>query len=130
MKKRIAVLAMSLLLAVSASMPAMAGAVTYGNSTTTTASTDGHWGKRNGKWDFIDNQDGHVYKGWIVSGMQWYYMGPQEGNGAMYTGWQNIGEQWYYLSEAQVSGQPLGSLYMNRLTPDGYHVDASGIWVD
>ena len=45
----------------------------------------------------------------------------------MYTGWHQIEGKWYYFREN--AGGPAGSLVVNGTTPDGYTVDANGVWV-
>ena len=41
--------------------------------------------------------------------------------------WQFINGKWYYLSK--ISGAvPLGSMYREIRTPDGYYVDKDGVW--
>jgi hypothetical protein len=64
----------------------------------------------------------------------------------MLTGWQNIDGKWYYFNtntpqdtytwDANAfkwnylnnSARPYGSMYAGEKTPDGYSVDANGIW--
>ena len=99
----------------------------YGGSTTTSPDTYGHWvANRDGSWSFISNEPSTPLYGWIVSKHQWYYIAA---NGRMATGWQKINFDNYYFSEKTVETQPLGSLYMNKITPDGFRVDSKGIWV-
>ena len=50
-------------------------------------------------------------------------------NGRMVTGWQFLNKCWYYFSTQKVENQPVGSLYVNKVTPDGYRVDSNGIWI-
>lgn len=37
------------------------------------------------------------------------------------TGWKHIKDSWYFFGED-------GTLYENTMTPDGYYVDANGVW--
>lgn len=37
------------------------------------------------------------------------------------TGWKQIKDSWYFFGED-------GTLYENTMTPDGYYVDANGVW--
>lgn len=53
-----------------------------------------------------------------VSG-KWYYF---DAEGYMATGWIKVGGLDYCLA-------PDGALYVNCTTPDGYNVDANGVWV-
>ena len=47
----------------------------------------------------------------------------------MATGWQKLGEYWYFFSTESQSGRPMGTLYVNEITPDGYMVDENGRWM-
>ncbi len=99
--------------------------------------SDGTWPA--GKWlELSQNGQKHWYyfkpsgylaTGWILDGGIWYYLNPaaDAAQGQMSVGWQLINGVWYYLNP--VSGQrPLGAMYCNEWTPDGYFVDASGAW--
>ena len=106
------------------------------------------WIQKDGKW-WAFGSDGYLKRGWAQdnasgkwylinenTGMQtswhydesdqhWYYLDPA--SGAMLTGWQFINGKWYYLSK--ISGAvPLGSMYREIRTPDGYYVDKDGVW--
>ncbi len=89
---------------------------------------------------------GRMVKGWLLSDVDnnWYYLNPE--NGSMHTGWLYVGEHWYFLNN-QVSvatwsyneaekkwhyngtTKPLGAMYQNEKTPDGYQVNSDGVWV-
>jgi len=56
--------------------------------------------------------------GWQYIDGCWFYY---DSNGAKLKGWQYINDKWYYLDED-------GICYLNKKTPDGYWVDASGAW--
>jgi hypothetical protein len=100
-------------------------------------------------WTFL-NEQGNKLTGWIVSNEEWYYLGE---NGNMKTGWLLDNGKWYFLSTemsaktgraltgwqwidgycyffSTVDDNSLGILYVNRMTPDGYHVNQSGQWID
>lgn len=86
------------------------------------------WAQDNasGKWYLIDENTG-MQTSWHYdeSDQHWYYLDPA--SGAMLTGWQFINGKWYYLSK--ISGAvPLGSMYKEIRTPDGYYVDKDGAW--
>ena len=86
-------------------------------------------------------------KGWYLDSAdgKWYYLNIM--TGSMLTGWQEINGNWYYFNEsapmqtwdwdatanrwvyANRTGRPYGSMYVNEVTPDGYHVDAAGAWI-
>lgn len=89
---------------------------------------------------------GEMIKGWHhdANDGRWYYLNTS--SGAMHTNWTKIGNDFYYLnptapaqtwfydntnnrwSFGNIDSRPLGSMYQNENTPDGYHVDESGIW--
>ena len=90
---------------------------------------------------------GEMVKGWHHDGQdgRWYYL--DANNGAMHTNWSKIGGEYYFLNPTapaqtwfydsaagrwnfgDVNSRPLGSMYQNENTPDGYHVNESGAWV-
>lgn len=79
-----------------------------------------------GKWYLLNEKNG-MQIGWYYdeSGRFWYYLDPA--SGAMLTGWQFINGKWYYLSKTS-GAVPLGSMYREIMTPDGYYVDKDGAW--
>ena len=84
-----------------------------------------------GKWYYLsDNHDGffgEMMTGWHLNGDgRWYYLNPN--GGALMTGWTKIGNDYYYLSTQGSVDRPLGSMYKNEQTPDGYTVNAEGVW--
>ena len=111
--------------------------------------TEGQWKMEEKHWTFL-NEQGNKLTGWIVSNEEWYYLGE---NGNMKTGWLLDNGKWYFLSTemsaktgraltgwqwidgycyffSTVDDSSLGILYVNRMTPDGYHVNQSGQWID
>jgi len=86
------------------------------------------WAQDNasGKWYLIDENTG-MQTSWHCdeSDQHWYYLDPA--SGAMLTGWQFINGKWYYLSKTS-GAVPLGSMYREIRTPDGYYVDKDGAW--
>ena len=88
------------------------------------------WAQDNasGKWYLIDENTG-MQTSWHYdeSDQHWYYLDPA--SGAMLTGWQFINGKWYYLSKTS-GAVPLGSMYREIRTPDGYYVDKDGAWMD
>lgn len=98
-----------------------------------------------GRWGYIRNpyapagqesygwfhfgEDGIMHSGWFTDNDgNIYYLNPiMDGcQGAMLTGWQQIEGKWYFLRDW--TGAPYGSLLRNGRTPDGYTVDADGVW--
>ena len=111
--------------------------------------TAGQWKMEEKHWTFL-NEKGNKLTGWIVSNGEWYYL---DENGKMKTGWLLDNGKWYFLSTemaektgraltgwqwidgychffSTVDDSSLGILYVNRMTPDGYHVNQSGQWID
>lgn len=106
------------------------------------------WANINGNW-WAFGADGYIKTGWAQDGKDnrwyqidantgmktgwhfdeagdkhWYYLDPVSGE--MLAGWRQIDGKWYYFAE--VTGGPLGSMYQNAQTPDGYRVGADGAW--
>ena len=82
------------------------------------------WLSSSGNWYFF-NQRGYMQNGWQQIGGYWYYF---DTSGKMTTGWASIDGNFYYFETG--SGQkPIGALYQNEQTPDGYLVDANGVWL-
>lgn len=77
------------------------------------------WIYKNGKWFFVD-EEGKMIVGWYQANSLWYYFDPM--TGAMKTGWIKLEDEWYYLRED-------GVLLVNTTTPDGYHVNEKGEWI-
>lgn len=103
-----------------------------------------------GKWYYGNKETegcmGKMVTGWHKDALdgRWYCLDPV--NGDMATGWKQINGKWYYLEPVGGgtytydpaaaawnytggSGHPLGSLYQNETTPDGYKVDENGVWL-
>lgn len=111
--------------------------------------TAGRWKMEEKHWTFLDEK-GNKLTGWIVSNEEWYYL---DENGKMKTGWLLDNGKWYFFSTemaektgraltgwqwidgycyffSTIDDSSLGILYVNRMTPDGYHVNQSGQWID
>ena len=95
-------------------------------------------------WKWFDNHyhyftgSGAMKTSWLKDKDRWYYLdkegvmltGLQEINGSRYylnasgameTGWKQLNGNWYYF-------QTDGSLLRNGTSPDGYKLNADGIW--
>lgn len=77
------------------------------------------WKELNGKRYYLMPLAGEMLVGWILDGQNWYYT---DENGAMQTGWVKASEKWYFLAED-------GHMLSSATTPDGYHVDGNGAWI-
>ena len=76
---------------------------------------DGYWTYM--KWGFL------VKGKWENIGDRWYWFNAE---GVMQTGWQSIDGAEYYLAESTTENHPMGSCYMNEVTPDNFIVNESG----
>jgi glucan-binding YG repeat protein len=86
------------------------------------------WNGQN-KWYHFDAQ-GYCNGGWLndSDGNTYFLYDQHDGNfGYMLTGWQLIEGKWYYFEPE--AGKMQGHLYRNTTTPDGYRVDANGVWI-
>ena len=80
------------------------------------------------EWYHFDEK-GYMQTGWFTDadGNRYYLHAVGDGTrGRMYTGWNQIDGIWYYFN--MVSDGTRGALLIDRETPDGYRVDASGAW--
>lgn len=77
------------------------------------------WYKVDGTWYYFSGS-GAMKTGWVMSGGKWYFL---KDSGAMATGWLQWKGDWYYLNT------PNGDMAVDTKTPDGYYVNADGIWV-
>ncbi len=58
--------------------------------------------------------------GWLQINNVWYCF---DAVGYMRTGWIQAGNAWYYCDTVS------GGMLTNTYTPDGYYVDANGVWI-
>lgn len=79
--------------------------------------------KGDGNWYYLDPVSGEMALGWKKMGGKWYYFSPT-GEG-VYT-YDPTKEIWIFGGR---SGRPLGSMYKNEVTPDGYRIGADGAWI-
>lgn len=82
------------------------------------------WLVKDGNTYFFD-KNGRLKTGWIYDDHNWYY---SKENGIV-TGWQMIPdadatEKWYYFEKET------GRMVTDDITPDGYYVNADGVWID
>ena len=65
-----------------------------------------------------------MLKGWNYINDAWYYLAPYT---PMQTWELRSDGEWYYMHKE--NSRPLGSMYSNESTPDGYKVDSGGKYV-
>lgn len=101
-----------------------------------------------GRWYNLSVNTG-MLSGWYVDPVDknTYYMDPAEGG--LSIGWKSIDRKWYYFNtavteptwelnretynwqyNAKSKSKPFGALLRNEKTPDGYEVDADGVWIE
>lgn len=85
--------------------------------------TDWRLDGSDGKWYYLDPNSGATALGWREIRGKWYYFSPVGGGAYTY---DPATENWNFGGG---SGRPLGSMYKNEETPDGYRVDANGAWI-
>ena len=90
-----------------------------GSSSSSVSSSFSGWKKESGKWYYY--RSGKKVTGWVKDGGKWYYLGS---GGAMKTGWLKDKGKWYYLNTGN------GAMLVNSTTPDGYYVNADGVWLN
>ncbi len=93
--------------------------------------------------------DTGMLSGWYMDPVDQntYYLDPAEGG--LSTGWRNIETKWYYFNNvvteptwelnketnkwqynAKSKSKPYGAMLRNEKTPDGYEVNADGVWIE
>lgn len=78
------------------------------------------WVSVAGKWYFLQPTGDMIENNWYLYNNQWYWLGA---DGAMYANqWLQYNNNWYYLSAD-------GTMAVSTTTPDGYTVNADGVWV-
>lgn len=96
------------------------------------------WQQLNGVWYYLHTaedagstaglqagvKEGSMKTGWHFDSLyhQWFYFNI---NGSMADGWREINGKWYYFSSE--SDGTRGTMYADRITPDGYYVDKNGV---
>lgn len=99
------------------------------------------WKQINNKWYYFNASGYCVQSSWVQTNNKWYYC-DTDGDMAV-SCWKQIKGLWYYLNASgecvmnswvQTNGKyyycgPNGDMWTNRRTPDGYWVNANGVWV-
>lgn len=92
------------------------------SSTGPSASTSNtaQWIKDSVGWWYRNANGTYTTNGWQYINGYWYYF---NNSGYMATGWQYINGYWYYLDPTN------GNMWFSTITPDGYTLNADGVWV-
>lgn len=86
----------------------------------TPGSTQGGWIKDQVGWWYRNSNGTYTTNGWQYINNQWYAF---DNVGYMRTGWIPWNGVWYYCDAAS------GAMLTNARTPDGYWVNADGVWI-
>ena len=78
--------------------------------------------QEDGSWKY-QKAGNFVTNSWEQVNGLWYWF---DANGVMKTGWIALEDGQYYLTESESYGHPVGSLWVNEITPDGCTVDENG----
>ncbi len=89
-------------------------------STSTTTSDHWVWDSTAQKWWYSYASGGYPAGGWLLIDGYWYCF---DSSGWMMTGWILAGGNYYYCDTSS------GKMLTNTTTPDGYRVDANGVWI-
>lgn len=93
------------------------GSTTTSSSPTASAAT---WILDNVGWWYRFSDGSYPTNGWLQINGVWYCF---DAVGYMRTGWIQAGNAWYYCDTVS------GGMVTNTRTPDGYYVDANGVWI-
>ncbi|WHE88503.1 N-acetylmuramoyl-L-alanine amidase family protein [Lachnoanaerobaculum gingivalis] len=76
------------------------------------------------RWYFLDRNDGHMHVSWDKIDGNWHFFNPNPPAQTWF--FDNTTGRWNYGDNKDI--RPLGSMYVNEETPDGFHVNADGAW--
>lgn len=83
-----------------------------------------HHDPDDGRWYFLDRADGHMHISWNKIDGNWYYFNPNPPAQTWF--FDNSTGRWNYGDNKDI--RPLGSMFINEDTPDGFHVNDTGAW--
>ena len=83
-----------------------------------------HHDTDDGRWYFLDRADGHMHISWDKIDGNWYYFNPNPPAQTWF--FDNSTGRWNYGDNKDI--RPLGSMFINEDTPDGFHVNDTGAW--
>ena len=93
------------------------GSTAYANSPVN--STGGQWIQDQNGWWYRNADGSWTSNGWQLINGKYYFFST---SGYMKTGWIYWNNQYYYCGSD-------GAMLTNSITPDGYYVNAAGVWV-
>jgi glucan-binding YG repeat protein len=93
----------------------------YAGTTRSTLKKGWHHDPQDGFWYYLDLTTGAMFTGWHNINEKWYYFNPYT---PQWTWEKHSDGEWYY--KGITGSRPLGSMYADETTPDGYTVNANG----
>ena len=113
----------------------------YGFALKSGGSQTAKWQQEGAKWYFVKNDGNRAANEWMtIDGADYWF----DSDGTMATGWRHYSnDAWYYFKSGgamasstwvESDGQWFylgadGAMMKNTVTPDGFTLDASGVWV-
>ena len=85
--------------------------------------TGWHYDEVDKHWYYLDLVTGQMALGWKEIEGKWYFFTPQ--NTTQTYSYDRSTGKWVFMQNQE---RPLGSMYSNEKTPDGYQVGADGAW--
>jgi len=83
--------------------------------------TGWHYDEHDKHWYYLDVATGQMAVGWKEIEGRWYYFTPENTAETYY--YDSRTEKWVFMQNQE---RPLGSMYSNEKTPDGYQTGADG----
>lgn len=88
--------------------------------------TGWHFENEDGKWYYLDVNTNKMLTDWQLIDNDWYYFNPYTPVQTWF--YDNESESWFFDSDT--TGRPLGSMFINERTPDGYFVNLDGEYLN
>lgn len=85
------------------------------------------WSGSGKKWKLKRNGQ-YVRDSWALAADGFWYLFDE--NGYMLTGWVEKDGYWYYLEPTGTAKYPMGAMWFNDVTPEGYKINEYGQWVN
>ncbi len=79
---------------------------------------------QDGQWYYLDPENGHMLTGWVLIAGNWYYLNAS----AQAPSWSYDKEAGRWRYDGDLKTKPLGAMYRDEMTPDGYRTDGNGRW--
>lgn len=86
--------------------------------------TGWHYDRDDKHWYYLDPVTGKMVTGWVLINGKWYFFTPKNDGNTWQYDWTL--EKWFYIGNER---RPLGSMFNDETTPDGYRVNGDGEWI-